>query len=119
MPTRTRSSQFLKICRSTTQSKSVSTIYGIYKQCIQCYICSLNSKIASLASRLVSSNNSRDRDGDDEDEDALFAELEAEIENDSNSAMREHGLAVLKQESVIHLLPIMSWLNSAYKDGES
>ena len=39
----------------------------------------------------------RDHDGED-DEEALFAELEAEIENDSSSAMREHGLAVLKQE---------------------
>ncbi|KAF7968431.1 hypothetical protein HWV62_30595 [Athelia sp. TMB] len=56
----------------------------------------LNPKLASLASRLVQPN--RDHDGED-DEEALFAELEAEIENDSSSAMREHGLTVLKQES--------------------
>lgn len=53
--------------------------------------------MASLASRLVEPN--RDHDEEPEDEEALFAELEAEIENDDSSAMREHGLAVLKQES--------------------
>ncbi|KAF8974429.1 thioredoxin-like protein [Flammula alnicola] len=61
---------------------------------------SSNSKAASLAARLVESNNpnrSR-RDSDDEDDDALFAELEEEIENDSNSSIREHGLQVLKAE---------------------
>jgi thiol-disulfide isomerase/thioredoxin len=50
-----------------------------------------------LASRLVEPNNSRDQD-DEEDEEALFAELEAEIENDSSAAMREQGLSVLRQE---------------------
>jgi hypothetical protein len=35
---------------------------------------------------------------EDEDEDALFAELEAEIENDDNPALREMGLKVLKKE---------------------
>jgi hypothetical protein len=58
---------------------------------------SLNPKITSLASRLVEPNNSRDQD-DEEDEEALFAELEAEIENDSSAAMREQGLSVLRQE---------------------
>ncbi|KAK7060528.1 hypothetical protein VNI00_001294 [Paramarasmius palmivorus] len=59
-----------------------------------------NPKVASLASRLVEPNNvhRRRRDEEDEDEDAIFAELEAEIENDDNSAIREQGLAVLKQE---------------------
>lgn len=56
----------------------------------------LNPRLASLASRLVEPN--RDHD-EPEDEEALFAELEAEIENDDSSAMREHGLAVLKEES--------------------
>ncbi|KZP32944.1 thioredoxin-like protein [Athelia psychrophila] len=56
----------------------------------------LNPRLASLASRLVEPN--RDHDEEPEDEEALFAELEAEIENDDSSAMREHGLAVLKQE---------------------
>jgi len=60
---------------------------------------SWDPKIASLASRLVEPNNSRDQDHDDEDDDeALFAELEAELENDSNAMMREHGLQVLRQE---------------------
>lgn len=61
------------------------------------HLCSLNPKVASLASRLVEPNNARDRDGE-EDEEALFAELEAEIENDNSAAMREHGLSVLRQE---------------------
>ncbi|EEB90436.1 hypothetical protein MPER_11357 [Moniliophthora perniciosa FA553] len=61
-----------------------------------------NPKIASLASRLVEPNqpHRKRRDEEDEldDEDAIFAELEAEIENDDNSAIRERGLAALKQE---------------------
>ncbi|KAG6911211.1 hypothetical protein DXG01_003078 [Tephrocybe rancida] len=61
-----------------------------------------NPKIASLASRIVESNrpdHHRRHEEDDEDEtDALFAELEEEIENDSNAALREHGLDVLKRE---------------------
>ena len=36
--------------------------------------------------------------GKDEDEDALFAELEAEIENDDNPELREKGLKALKKE---------------------
>ncbi|KAF4619218.1 hypothetical protein D9613_005329 [Agrocybe pediades] len=62
---------------------------------------SSSSKSASLAARLVENNNPsrsrRDPDDDDDDE-ALFAELEEEIENDSNSAIRETGLQVLKAE---------------------
>ena len=61
-----------------------------------------NDKVTSLAAQLVEPNDPRrhtrkDTDDDDEDE-ALFAELEAEIENDSNSAMREQGLEVLRRE---------------------
>jgi len=61
---------------------------------------SSSSKAASLAARLVQSNNpNRSRYGsDDEDDDAIFAELEEEIENDSNASIREHGLQVLKSE---------------------
>jgi hypothetical protein len=57
--------------------------------------CSFNPKIASLASRLVEPNR---HDVEDEDEEALFAELEEEIENDSNATMREQALEVLKRE---------------------
>ncbi|KAJ7180220.1 thioredoxin-like protein [Mycena crocata] len=58
-----------------------------------------NPKIASLAARLVQPNcRPRHEDEDEEDEDALFAELEEEIENDSNSEMREYGLQVLRQQ---------------------
>ena len=57
-------------------------------------------KAASLAARLVESNTPGryNRDFDDEDNEALFAELEEEIENDSNIDVREHGLQVLKAE---------------------
>lgn len=58
---------------------------------------SSNSKAASLAARLVESNNRRHYD-DEEDEDAIFAELEEEIENDSNPVIREKGLKLLKEE---------------------
>ncbi|KAJ7590995.1 thioredoxin-like protein [Mycena floridula] len=54
-----------------------------------------DSKIASLAARIVEPNKPEYEDDDDE---ALFAELEAEIEDDSNAAMREHGLEIFRQE---------------------
>ncbi|KAF8812554.1 thioredoxin-like protein [Phlegmacium glaucopus] len=61
-----------------------------------------NSRINSLAARLVEPNDPnrsrRDAKDDDDDDDALFAELEEEIENNSNSFMREHGLQMLKRE---------------------
>ncbi|KAF8205109.1 thioredoxin-like protein [Pholiota molesta] len=60
---------------------------------------SSNSKAASLAARLVESNNpNRSRHDSDDDDDALFAELEEEIENDTHASVREHGLRVLKTE---------------------
>lgn len=60
---------------------------------------SVSSKAASLAARLVESNNpNRPRHGSDDDDDALFAELEEEIENDADSSIRERGLQVLKAE---------------------
>ncbi|KAK1230112.1 hypothetical protein PQX77_006827 [Marasmius sp. AFHP31] len=63
-----------------------------------------NPKIASLASRLVEPNQpgGRSKRADDDyeldDDDAIFAELEAEIENDDNAAIREQGLAILQRE---------------------
>ncbi|KAJ3828402.1 thioredoxin-like protein [Lentinula raphanica] len=61
-----------------------------------------NPKINSLAARLVEPNrpdgSRHERDSDDDDDAALFAELEEEIENDNNSAMREQGLEMLKKE---------------------
>ncbi|KAK0206354.1 thioredoxin-like protein [Desarmillaria ectypa] len=58
-----------------------------------------NKRIETLAARLVEPNSLRDRaqDSDDDDDETLFAELEAEIENDGNYAMREQGLEVLKR----------------------
>ncbi|KAL1761029.1 thioredoxin-like protein [Schizophyllum commune] len=61
----------------------------------------MSDRISSLASRLVDPNDEsrRNRDGDsDEDEDAIFAELEAEIENDDDAATREKGMAILRSE---------------------
>ncbi|KAF9019257.1 thioredoxin-like protein [Hymenopellis radicata] len=60
-----------------------------------------NPKVASLAARLVEPNDPRHKrtSSDDEDDDeAIFAELEAEIENDSSYSMREQGLGVLRRE---------------------
>lgn len=62
-----------------------------------------NSKITSLAARLIEpnrpSNRSKyDEEDDADDDEALFAELEAEIDNDGNSTMREQGLAMLRRE---------------------
>ena len=54
-------------------------------------------KISSLVARLnePSTSSSRDTEMDDED---IFAELEAEIENDSSATFREHGMDRLKRE---------------------
>ncbi|KAJ7904639.1 thioredoxin-like protein [Mycena olivaceomarginata] len=58
-----------------------------------------NPKIASLAARLVEPNRRpHHEDEEEDDEEALFAELEEEIENDSNETMREYGLKVLKEQ---------------------
>lgn len=59
-----------------------------------------DSKLASLASRLLDPNPRRHNDDSDEelDDEALFAELEEEIEKDSNAAMREQGLQALRRE---------------------
>ncbi|XP_006460237.1 hypothetical protein AGABI2DRAFT_192000 [Agaricus bisporus var. bisporus H97] len=57
-----------------------------------------HSKIASLSSRLLEPNRSSRDDNSEDDEDAIFAELEAEIENDDNPAVREQGIGVIKRE---------------------
>ena len=41
--------------------------------------------------------NRRDSDAEDSDEE-LFAELEAELENDESAAVRERGLEQLKKQ---------------------
>lgn len=63
-----------------------------------------NSKITELASRLTGPNQSSSRndtrrsDPDEDDDDAIFAALEAEIENDDDEGMRERGMQELKRE---------------------
>ncbi|GLB33928.1 putative NTP binding protein [Lyophyllum shimeji] len=61
-----------------------------------------NTKVASLAARLVESNrpdrHRRNREEEEDDDEALFAELEAEIENDGDASIRERGLDVLRRE---------------------
>ncbi|KAF9226577.1 thioredoxin-like protein [Gyrodon lividus] len=58
----------------------------------------MEAKINSLASRLVESNHSQETE--EEDNDAIFAQLEAEIENDDNVAFREHGLTQLRLQAI-------------------
>ncbi|KAI6152147.1 thioredoxin-like protein [Pisolithus tinctorius] len=53
----------------------------------------MDTKLNDLASRVVEANRARD---EPEDDDAIFAELEAEIENDENAAFRERGLQQLR-----------------------
>jgi hypothetical protein len=62
----------------------------------------MDAKINSLALRVVESNRSRG-DSDDDDE-AIFAELEAEIENSDSATFREHGLEQLRLQCVLHSL---------------
>lgn len=56
-----------------------------------------DAKIASLVTRLNEPSTSASASHDMDDED-IFAELEAEIENDSSAAFREHGMEELKRE---------------------
>ncbi|KIJ20269.1 hypothetical protein PAXINDRAFT_96498 [Paxillus involutus ATCC 200175] len=57
----------------------------------------MDAKIHSLASRLIESNHSREETEDDDD--AIFAELEAEIENADSATFREHGLEQLRLQA--------------------
>ena len=65
-----------------------------------------NPKIVQLASHLTnpiqssssSHKDARRSDPDDDDDDAIFAELEAEIENDDDVGTRERGMQELKRE---------------------
>ena len=59
---------------------------------------SQNAKVAHLTSQIISASSSR-LDQDAPDEDALFAELEAEIEND-DGPLREQGLKELRHEYI-------------------
>ncbi|KAG6378693.1 hypothetical protein JVT61DRAFT_12964 [Boletus reticuloceps] len=58
----------------------------------------MDAKIKSLVSRVVDSNRAQDETEDDDD--AIFAELEAEIENADSAAFREHGLERLRLQYV-------------------
>ncbi|PIL37081.1 hypothetical protein GSI_00773 [Ganoderma sinense ZZ0214-1] len=57
-----------------------------------------DAKIASLVARLNEPSTSSHTPATEIDDDDIFAELEAEIENDSSAAFREHGMDQLKRE---------------------
>ncbi|EMD40789.1 phosducin like protein [Gelatoporia subvermispora B] len=63
---------------------------------------SSKSSVAALAARLTqpgpSASKRADDDGSDLDDEELFAQLEAEIENDSDIALRERGLEKIKRD---------------------
>ncbi|KAI0771552.1 thioredoxin-like protein, partial [Trametes elegans] len=57
------------------------------------------ARLASILERLNEpSTSSSHRSGEALDDEDIFAELEAEIENDSSAAFREHGMDELKRE---------------------
>ncbi|KAI0353586.1 GTPase inhibitor [Trametes cingulata] len=56
------------------------------------------AKLASLMARANEPSTSSSRDHTQDDDEDIFAELEAEIENDSSAAFREHGMEQLKRE---------------------
>jgi hypothetical protein len=65
----------------------------------------VTADVSHLASRLVTTAKKRkEEDGSDEqDEDDIFAELEAELEEESGAGManmREYGIEALKEEYV-------------------
>lgn len=53
---------------------------------------------ASSRTNTMPETYQRRGDSDAEDDDELFAELEAELENDENEAVREKGLEQLKKQ---------------------
>lgn len=59
------------------------------------FIESLDSKYKSTIDRV---RESRKDTSDDEDEDALFAELEAELENADSAALRDGGLKEMQAQ---------------------
>lgn len=62
---------------------------------------STDAKIATLKSHIVqsaSSSRPRDDNASDLDDEELFAQLEEELENDSNAELREHGIKRLQRE---------------------
>ena len=58
---------------------------------------SQNAKVAHLTSQLIASSSASSSRLDQDDEDELFAELQAEIEND-DGPLREQGLKELQHE---------------------
>jgi len=62
---------------------------------------SSNPKVHELSARLtdpIQSSTRFDSRSDPDDDDELFAQLEAEIENDDNASLREHGMEELRRE---------------------
>ncbi|KAI0650740.1 thioredoxin-like protein [Trametes meyenii] len=68
-----------------------------------------HAKIASIVAHLNEPNTSSSSSRSAEDDEDIFAELEAEIENDSSATFREHGMEQLKRE--------MEQLQQAKSDG--
>jgi len=79
-----------------------------------------NAKVAHLTSQFVASSfaSSSHLDRDAPDEDELFAELEAEIEND-DGPLREQGLKELQREygDLCTALQFRKWLTTLTQDG--
>ncbi|OBZ70269.1 Thioredoxin domain-containing protein plp1 [Grifola frondosa] len=67
---------------------------------------SSNAKIAEFTARLTDPNrpsSSTRADDSDLDDEELFAQLEAEIEDDANVELREQGIARLKREQTLRM----------------
>lgn len=80
-----------------------------------------DSKIATLGARLIDPNQTSrrrpsDDSEDDDDDDAIFAELEAEIENADNVAIRERGLEAIKREYGSALLDLPGFILMSLQD---
>ncbi|KAF8621675.1 hypothetical protein AX15_007688 [Amanita polypyramis BW_CC] len=56
-----------------------------------------SSRLSTLTDRVLDPNRDKNM-AEEEDEEALFAELEAEIENDDNPILRERGLEALRKD---------------------
>jgi hypothetical protein len=83
----------------------------------------VDANVSHLASRLAATakKHKEENGSDEENEDDIFAELEAEIEQESGAGManmREHGIQGLKEEYAVLLRLLCYLVSCSFQDRE-
>jgi hypothetical protein len=81
----------------------------------------VDANVSHLASRLAATakKHKEENGSDEENEDDIFAELEAEIEQESGAGManmREHGIQGLKEECAVLLRLLCYLVSCSFQD---